>query len=405
MRLFTLIEQILRELWLHKTRSSLAIFCIAFGTYILIMLIALNNGFYQAFAREMMGGVDNSFFIWQQRTSKSHKGFGKGQENRFTITDVMSLPKVFPNIISVSPHNMAPVVVSHNGQAHTKNLNLAGPDFTLLYKFKMIEGSRFFNHIDIEHGSRVMVINYKTKELFFKTRNAIGSKLFLNGIPFTVIGVLLEKDSDHVVDGAEVIISYQSYISLFGNSPVNYFVVLTTPETSPIHFEQALRGYLGQKYHFDKNDKAAIGLYSTGVFYRFLYWFLIGVNMFLTFCGLIVLTVGSIGVANIMFLIVTERTYEIGLRKAIGATDRDIFIQLLLEVLIIVGLGGGLGIIASFFTTELLQRLSLPSWLGTPSISTSTIFITLSVLTTVGLLTGCFPARKAAKMDPIQALQ
>jgi putative ABC transport system permease protein len=148
-----------------------------------------------------------------------------------------------------------------------------------------------------------------------------------------------------------------------------------------------------------------MGFWGSYEIYKFMHWFLLAVQSFLSACGIMILAVGSIGVANMMFLIVTERTYEIGLRKAIGATDKQIFLQLLFEVLIIMTVGGGLGIGAAFFTITFLQHIiTLPQWLGVPTLSWATGFMTIFILALIGLITGFFPARRAAKMDPIEAL-
>ena len=226
-------------------------------------------------------------------------------------------------------------------------------------------------------------------------------RFLINNIPFTVIGVLAENNGD---TGDRVIISNQSYTTLYGDTYVSFFWVLPKPDTDPVQFEHLLRSYFARKCHFDKNDKGALGLWSSYKMSQFIRWFFIGVQLFLGACGAMILAVGSIGVANIMFLIVTERTYEIGLRKAIGATDRQILLQLLFEALIIIGIGGCLGICIALVTIITLQHITLPHWLGTPVLSWITVGITIFILGLVGLIVGFFPARRAARMDPIEAL-
>jgi putative ABC transport system permease protein len=343
-------------------------------------------------------------YVWLEIKNKSSHGYPKGVINKITSTDVMMLPKIFPSIEAVSPQKFENAVLSYGGKAYDKTVMGVGIEYYGRFiKSKFIIGSRFFNQEDLKNKARVAVISYKTKEILFGNDNdALGKKFLLNGVPFTVIGVLAKEEGRHLE--SEVLIPYQILEELYGDQRINYFMALLKPGTDLRQFEQSLRSYFSQKCHFDKNDKNAMGFYGTTEYFNFMFWFLIAVQLFLGGCGLIILSVGSISVANIMFLIVTERTYEIGLRKAVGATDRQIFLQLLFEVLMIVGIGGALGIIVAFFTTTFLQNLKLPDWLGVPTLSWGNAFVTVFILALVGLITGFFPARKAAKMDPIEAL-
>lgn len=396
------VSQILREMWLHKLRSILAIFLITFGTYAMVMLLALNTGFYEASKRELSGTVNNVMYVWLEIKSKSSHGYPKGTVNDITSTDVMMLSKIFPSIEAVSPQKHKNAVLSYGGKAYNKTVMGAGIEYYGRFiKNKFITGSRSFNQEDIKNQARVAVIDYKTKEILFGNNDGLGKRFLINGVPFTVIGVLTKEEERH---DFEVLIPYQILEELYDDKRINYFMALLKPGTDSRQFEQSLRSYFSQKCHFDKNDKNAMGFAGTAEFFNFLFWFLIGVQLFLGGCGLMILSVGSISVANIMFLIVTERTYEIGLRKAVGATNGQIFLQLLFEVLTIVGIGGFLGMTAAFFTITFLQNLNLPSWLGTPTISWANAFTTIFILALVGLITGFFPARKAAKMDPIEAL-
>jgi putative ABC transport system permease protein len=215
-----------------------------------------------------------------------------------------------------------------------------------------------------------------------------------------VIGVLSKSEGWR----EDVYISYKSYEALYDNKYVGVFFVFPKPDTDPLQFEQSLRSYFAHKYHFDKNDKGALQLWGSTKMFQFIRWFFVGLQLFLGACGMMILAVGSIGVANIMFLIVTERTYEIGLHKAVGATDRQILLQLLFEALIIIGIGGCLGIGIALGAITILQQVTLPDWIGVPVISWTTVGITIFALGLIGLIAGYFPARRAARMDPIDAL-
>jgi putative ABC transport system permease protein len=396
-----LIRQIFYEMWLHKLRSSLAIFCIAFGTLTVVMLLALGTGFHEA-SRRNMDIAEGSFAVWLGRSEKSYDGYPKGRFNHMTMADILELQKISPNIEAISPQRFKSAILSYAGKAYNKRVVGVAPDYISLHKIKLTAGSRFINKIDVENQARVAVISNKIKEMLFGKGDALGLRFLINNVPFTVIGVLPKENKHHSND--EVFISNQSYEALYGDKYIDYILILPRPDTDPIQFEQLLRGYFARKCHFDKNDKGVLQLWGSNKIFQFIRWFFIGVQLFLGACGVMVLAVGSIGVANIMFLIVTERTYEIGLRKAIGATDRQILLQFLFEALIIVGIGGCLGISIALAAITILQHVVLPSWIGTPVLSWITVSVTIFVLALIGLLAGFFPAHRAARIDPIEAL-
>ena len=403
MYLAAIIQQIFQELMTYKLRSSLAIFCIAFGTLAVVVLLALGTGFCEASAKNLFSITSGTFAVWTDRAEKSYGGYPKGRYNHLTLNDVMELPKIFPNIIAVSPQRFKKGSLSYNGKAYTKTIEGTAPDHQLLDKIKLTVGSRFINQIDVANKARVAVLGEKIKQTLFGKDNALGKQFLINGIPFTLIGVVHKDNKNNRFDD-RVFISNQAYMALFDDANINFFFVLPKPDVNPVQFEQLLRSHFARKYCFDKNDKGAFRLWSSYKFFQFIKWFLVGIRLFLGFCGTMILVVGSIGVANIMFLIVTERTYEIGLRKAIGATDRQILEQLLFEALMIIGIGGGLGISVAVLIIKILQRLTLPAWLGMPVLSWQTMVITIIILALTGLITGFFPARRAARMDPIEAL-
>ena len=160
-----------------------------------------------------------------------------------------------------------------------------------------------------------------------------------------------------------------------------------------------------KKYRFDPKDEGALRIWDTVETDRFVDWFFWGLNALLGLGGALTLGAGGIGVANVMFLIVRERTREIGVRMAVGARDRHILLQVMLEVCLIVGIGGLAGFGFSALVIYLVQALPTPEWVGSPQLSSAVGLVTLSVLSLVALCAGIFPARRAAGMDPVQALE
>jgi putative ABC transport system permease protein len=169
--------------------------------------------------------------------------------------------------------------------------------------------------------------------------------------------------------------------------------------------KKAVYQYLGRKYRFDPTDEGSLFIWDTVEMDRFTNWFFWGLKALFGLGGVLTLGAGGIGVANIMFLIVRERTREIGVRLAVGARDGQILGQVLLEAFLIVGLGGFLGLTFSGLVILLVQVLPMPDWLGKPELSPTVGLLTFVVLALVGLAAGIFPARRAARLDPVRALE
>ncbi len=405
MYILTLSKQILREMWARKFRSILALFGIVWGTLTVVLLLALGTGFQHASQKNIMTIADNSFFIIPGTTSKTYRGVAKGQLLDVKAKVILNLPKALPSVKAVSPMLVNAVKIGFKRKQTDTSAYGISPEFRQIRKINLMPHGRFINPIDVHKKSFVTVLGYKLKTKLFGKQSALGKIVILNNIPFRVIGVI-QAPAKSVYNWYDdnPIIPYTTSISLFGDQRVVYFSVVPNPNVDPNIVEQNIRAYFSNRYHFDKNDKTALRIINTTKFFQFVKWFFIGVQIFLGICGILTLGVGSLGVANIMFLIVAERTKEIGLRMAIGACDWHILLQIIFEALIIVGLGGLLGFLLAYSITGVLQHAGLPEWLGRPAVSGAVVVITVSILAFLGLISGYFPARRAAKMDPVSAL-
>ena len=404
MYFINLFLQIISDMWKQKLRSFLTLFGIVWGTFSVVMLLALGNGFTSANEKKIMRLADGVFFIYSLPTGKSFLGLPKGRMINIKASSITALKKAVPNILKASPV-LTTTVNLGQGNIYTY-VDGVSADYIDLRKIDLIHGSRFINILDENNKARVIVISNKLKNnIFGKSENGIGKTIKINNIPFIVIGVMSSSEDASSDNYANyVFMPYSTYIQIFGDKKVSYFLVFPQPEITSKLVEQSIRAYFAQKYHFAVDDKVAISIFDTTESYQFIRWFFIGLKIFLGFCGALALGVGSLGVANIMFLIVTERTREIGLRLAIGASERQVLSQILFEALIIVLFGGIIGFILAHIVNLILQLAHLPEWFGVPVISGNTVIVTITVLSLFGLLAGYFPARWAAKMDPVDAL-
>jgi len=406
MYIINICQQILRDMRVRKFRSALALFGIVWGTLTVILLLALGKGFQQASEKNMAQITDGTFFVRLNPTSKAYHGFPKGLKLNIKSSTVMGLQREVPNITAVSPILSTSSIINFTKKQTTTSVRGVSSSFSALRKIDLIDQSRFFNPLDIERKSRVTIIGNSLKQRLFGDEDALGKNVLIKHVPFTVIGVVQEsgKNVYNWYDD-RAIIPYTTFISLWGDKTIYRFVALPNPDIDPLVVEQQMRKYFANKYHFDPTDVTAVDVFDTTKIFQFFKWFFFGIQLFLGFCGALTLGVGSLGVANIMFLIVNERTREIGLRMSVGARDWHIMLQILSEALIIVGLGGLIGFGISYSITFILTHIHLPDWLGRPMISDATVIITISILALLGVLAGYFPARRAARMDPIEALR
>jgi len=410
--IFTLCRQILSEMLQYKMRSLLALFGIFWGTMTVVLLLALGAGFHHASKANIMRLVDGTYFVLPAQRTMSWRGYAKGTPINVKSSFILTVKKNVPNIRSAVPVLQNKSSISAIGHRSRKNVIGSTRDFAWIRQIVLIPKSRFIDPLDIKNSRRVVVLGYRLKKRLFKEKSALGKTILIStadktrqNVSFRVVGVI-QQPKDNIYNDCDrsAIIPYTTYIDLWGDQNIAYFSVLPNSSANPETVKNNLIRYFSYRYHFNPKDKKVLQIFDTTKMFQYFLWFFIGIRVFLALCGAMTLGVGSLGVANIMFLIVTERTKEIGVRMSVGATERAILFQVLLESLIIIFIGGCLGILASWGIVEILHYVTLPAFLGKPSISWLAVGITVIILTVLGLLAGYFPAKRASRMDPVTAL-
>ncbi len=391
----------------RKLRTFLAMFGIVWGTIAVVVLFSLGQGFYQYQKKQIFFLSSGTIWAFPSTTSKPYQGMPQGRKINIKASDLMQMGRVLTGIHAISPAMSEAgknTIIRYQSELSVGPLIGVGSVYRQLRKIQVQPGGRFLSPLDIQSASHVIFLGYKIKARLFAQRPAIGKKVYVNGIPFTVVGVRQQTTSRKRRAAMRSLIPYTTFIAIYGDQNVQQFYVLPKANVSADNLKQDIRNYFANRYHFDPSDTQAITMPDFGKFLQFITWIFRAIEIFLIFCGLMTLGVGAVGVANIMFLIVSERTAEIGLRMAVGARDFHIMFQILLEGSLIVLLGGLIGFTIAVSCVTILQHIQLPSWLGTPVLSTTSIWMTWCILAITAYSAAYFPAKRAAKMQPVTAL-
>lgn len=407
--LISLFQQAWSQCRAHKLRNLLALFSLFWGAWIVALLLALSQGFYDHAENDMKSIANGQIIVRPHVTSKSYHGHPAGTPLHIAVEDVLSIPTKVPGIQAVTfmlgEHHKS-TSLSLGQQDIMTRLVGTNENYGDITQKKWIPGSRFIDKTDINHKNRVIVIGTAIQKKLFPHEAALGKRVLVNQVPFTVIGAEQENHDELAFDGghAHAYIPYTTYQQLNGNEDIAQIIAKSDRPHSTSLAQAYLIGYLAHRYAFDPTDTQALIVPDLGKVIYFFEWFFSSIHLFLVGCGLLTLSIGGIGVANMMFLIVTERTHEIGLQMALGAPDAMIMLPLLIESFLIVFLGGLAGLITAALTVILLHHLPLPTALGYPTLSLSNTAGIILLLISIGLAAGFFPAQKATRLAPIQAL-
>lgn len=408
MRLFSTIGEFIRDLRAQKLRTFMTIFGVVWGTVAIIVLLSFGNGFQKQTMKTMNGIGENIILLFPGRTAKPFMGYGTDRWIRFRAEDATLLGNEISLIKQISPEYSnwnAPLRVKTN----VRNPNVTGiiPVYAEIRNIAAKRGSRFINDLDIKLKRRVVFLGDDLADYLFSGEDPVGKYVFVGKTPFLVIGVMFKKEQDSSYNSRDkdrAFIPATTFASLFGHQFINNMVIKPVHATlSPVIQDQIYK-VLGKKYKFDPTDKEALSIWDTTEFQEMIYYIFLGFNVFMAILGAFTLTVGGIGVANIMYVVVQERTNEIGIKRSVGAKKRQILFQFFMETFFIIAIGAIIGILISMAILFLISMLPIDEFVGTPSISLWVAAVALSLLAGIGFIAGFFPARKAANLNVVDCL-
>lgn len=402
------LSQFLQDLRTQRLRTTLTILGIAWGTVAVIVLLAFGVGLEKQSKVNMHGMGDGIVVMFPGRTTKPFEGYPDGRGIRFTEAEVRTMASQIPDIESISAEYTRRTPIRRGSVNTTPTVTGIYPVYGDMRNIIPEPGGRFLNDIDQAQRRRVVVLGDEIKRLLFNEENAVGQQVFIGDTPFTVVGVMEKKtqnSSYNTRDQDRVFIPSSTHVSLFGDRYLNNIIYRPVdPDRSPA-IEEAVYEVLGRTLRFDRTDEDAFVIWDTNEGDKMMKYFFLGFNIFMGIIGSFTLTVGGIGVANIMYVVVKERTREIGIKRSVGATRSRILAQFFTETFVIVGSGALLGFIAAVGLVKALGLLPVQDFVGKPEISPMVALTTISLLALIAVLAGYFPARRASRLDPVECLR
>jgi len=409
-----LLLDTLRTLWSHKLRTFLSMFGIAWGIVSITLMVAAGEGLRVGQKRQQETFAKDLMVFFNGRTSMQAGGLRAGRAVNWQAGDVAPVQEEATACRCVLPELERGSLKVHSLYNNASPLVTGSyPPFAEVRSVK-VESGRFYGWGDEQAGRRVAFLGTNVKKQLFAGRGAVGETIFLNDIPYTIIGVMAAKDQNSCYDGWDVdkvFVPFSAMLQDFPNKPpalpTALDQILVVPKSLPEHetCKRQMKRALGRLHNFDPLDKEASPVWDTVEGAKAFDKLMDAMKYFLGAIGITTLLLGGLGVMNVMLVAVRERTREIGVRKAVGASSRAILQQFFVETLIIVFLSGGLGMGIAYGLCGLVNLIPMPPFFAGLLATWQSGTISFAVLGTIAVLSALYPASRAATVDPIEALR
>jgi putative ABC transport system permease protein len=394
----------------NKLRTALTAISVAWGITVLVGLIGLGNGLHNGARASFVRDATNSVWIWANKTSVPHAGYDVGRrivlENRDydQAKGVRGIDHITGQHF-IGGNRFGSLITKRGGKANSFGINAVHADAIYLEAQEVVAG-RFLSESDIREKRKSTVIGRPVAAFLFGAEDPIGGWIEVGGVPFQVVGVFSDPGGNEQERQLYIPIS-TAQLAFNGEDKMgqlSFTVGDMGPRETQAVIDQVV-GQLAERHKFSPTDPQAVRVQNNvEQFQRFQMMFWI-ISVFVSMIGILTLIAGVIGVSNIMMIAVKERTKEIGIRKAIGATPRSIVAMIVQEAVFLTGVAGLLGLAAGVGLLELMPALLDGDVIKDPSVGLGTGVFAASVLVLAGALAGYFPARAAAKVNPIHALR
>ncbi len=407
-----LLKDFLGDLKAHRLRAALTLIAITWGTVAVVLLLAFGDGLGHQMLQGLMNAGNRIMIIYGGETRMTYQGLPKGRRIRLMEEDVQFLRTTVQGIDMISPQYRRNVKLTYGSKQTRTECEGVDASFEEMRRMYPTAGGRFLNALDVGEQRRVLFLGWEIAEDLFGDEDPIGKTVLVDDVPFTLVGVMQKKIQTSMNNGPDTwraIVPYSTFRTTYGYRYVNSIVVRPSDPSTQKVVMQNIAAALGRKYQFDPADERAVPVWDFIENEKMNRRITLGISIFLFGVGFLTLLIAGVGVANVMYVVVKERTREIGIKMAIGAKRKYILWQFIFEALFISGIGGTIGLTFSWGVVSLVRMMPAEEgamqFLGRPILSPETMIFTVGILATIGLLAGFFPARKAASVDPVESLR
>lgn len=413
------LREILGTIKKNKLRTFLTGFSVAWGIFMLIVLLGAGNGMRNGVMKNMERWAENRYEMWGGNTTMAYKGMQPNRRIKFKNEDYTLILRDNPEIALSSPIIYHSDTLSYGNEYNSYQLQAVFPDKSNIDKIKMTAGDgRFINNIDINMRRKVIVLSPRMQQVLFKGKSALGKSVNVGSVSFQVVGIYTDENNDN---NAPAYIPFSTGQNLYNGGEGIDNIIFTVSgignEKEADAFEQRIRTQFGKRHFFNPEDKRAIGMWNTLEDYAMMNGLMNGIALFIWIVGIGTLTAGIVGVSNIMLITVRERTREFGIRKALGATPISILRLIIIESILITAIFGYVGMVAGIGLTELVNYVMESMGAGksngnddmsiflNPTVNLGVAMSATVLIVAAGVIAGYYPARKAVKITAIEAMR
>jgi putative ABC transport system permease protein len=408
-------KEIYATLSRNKLRTSLTAFGVFWGIFMLIIMLGSGQGLKNGITESFGGTVTNSFFLWAQSTSMPYKGMPKNRQIQFRNEDIEAIKKNVPEAEIVAPANQLGGYRGENNVVRgtkTAPFSVRGdyPESWKIQSFRLTSG-RFVNYNDLRERRKVCVIGERVRQILFKPdEKPIGEYIQINGVYFMVVGTYTSDkgDEDAQEQMQTIYTPFTTFQQAFNYGNVVGWFSITSKKGYPASVvETKVHNLLASRHHIHPDDRRAIGGWNMEVEFKKITGLFDGIEILVWIVGIGTLLAGVVGVSNIMLIIVKERTKEIGIRRAIGASPLSIISQIIAEAIMLTMLAGYFGLVCGIGLLELINS-AINGGAGMfqhPGVDINIAFKALAILIVSGLFAGFIPAQRAIAIKPVDALR
>jgi putative ABC transport system permease protein len=409
-----LLEEFFGDLRTQKTRTFLTMFSITWGTVAIVLLLAFGEGLKHQISTGLLNAGEKIFMTFGGETSKEFEGLPRGRRIRLTEEDMDLVVRSVEDVDMASPsYGRWGVTLSYGDVKTTTYMEGVHPPFSELRKMFPRMGGRFINEQDVKERRRVLFLGDSIAYRLFGDEDPVGKTLDLDGLPYIVIGVMQGKFQDSMNNGPDeerAIIPASTFKAVYGYRYVNHILFHPRSKERAPRTKAEIFEVLGAKHRFDPTDERALPMWDFIESEQETKKIGTGIQIFLGMVGLFTLLVAGVGIANIMYVVVKERTHEIGVKLAVGARKAHIRRQFVFEALMVSLFGGLIGLGVSVGIVTLVNMIPTEgnpamNYIANPTLSWPITLGCMSILMLIGLAAGYLPARRAASIDPVESLR